>query len=209
MRTITFCVLAAMNFQAQIPVEATKKDKRSMIEAGSFMSFSSYKERQTPGLYFGYWYRYPIDENKTHLEFGANFYHSTSTYDFRYRKKGEYYDVSTKEFLLNIGIRMVKEYPVRNHTIEWVSELSMHNLFFSGKGIPNERRESNDENTIYINTNTESIASVRVGQGLRFWKNNFGVGIQASYMPFRLLEKNAVPSGFNSFSIEAGVNFKL
>lgn len=209
MKTTVFYVLMAMNFQAQVPTESAKGGKRSMIEAGSFMSFSSYKDKQIPGAYVGYWYRYPIDENKAHLEFGLNFYHSGSIYNFEYDKKGVFYNIHSKEFLLNIGIRMVKEYPVKDNTLEWVSELSMHNLFFNAKGIPDERPENTHDNTIYINTNTESVASLRVGQGIRFWKNNFGIGIQASYMPFRLFDKKAIPPAFNSFSMETSINLKF
>ncbi|MBK1897767.1 hypothetical protein [Chryseobacterium paridis] len=209
MKVLALCALMVVNLHAQVLTESTKKERRSMVEAGSFLSFSSYKESQMPGVYVGYWHRFPIDENKAHLEFGLNFYHSTSIYDFDYGKNGELYHVRSKEFLLNIGLRMVKEYPVRSNSLEWVSELSMHNLFFSGNGIPGDKPEKDNGNTIYVDTNTRSIASIRMGQGIRFWKNNFGLGIQGSYMPFRLLQKNAVPSGFNSFSIETSIYFKF
>lgn len=208
-KIIILCVLMVVNLQAQIFMETTKEEKRSMIEAGTFLSFSSYKETQTPGVYVGYWYRYPIDENKAHLEFGLDLYHSGSVYNFEYGKKGEFYPIRSKESLFNVGIRMVKEYPTRNNSIEWVSELSLHNLFFKNKDIPNDKRENLDENTINLDTNVQGVASLRIGQGIRFWKNNFGVGIQASYMPYRLWEKHAVPSGFNSFSLETSINFKF
>lgn len=209
MKLLALCVLMVVNLHAQLLTESTKKERRSMVEAGGFLSFSSYKESQMPGVYVGYWYRFPIEENKAHLEFGLNFYHSTSRYDFEYGKNGEFYHVRSKEFLLNIGLRMVKEYPVQNNSLEWVSELSMHNLFFNGNGIPGDKPEKDNGNTIYVDTNTMSTASLRIGQGIRFWKNNFGFGIQGSYMPFRLLQKNAVPSGFNSFSIETSIHFKF
>ncbi|WP_261511137.1 hypothetical protein [Chryseobacterium paludis] len=209
MKILILYVLMVVNLHAQVLIETRKSDKRSMIEAGSFLSFSSYKERQIPGIYLGYWYRYPIDENKAHLEFGLNFYHSGSQYNFEYEKKGLFYNIRSKEFLFNVGIRMVKEYPVGNNNIEWVSELSLHNLFFNDKNISDNRKDDLSENTVYIDTNIEGVSSIRIGQGVRFWKNNFGLGIQVSYMPYRLWAKHTVPSGFNSFSIETSVNFRF
>lgn len=209
MKTGVICLLMFANIAAQQNMEIAERKKRSLIEAGSFINFSSYKTRQNPGVYFGYWHRYPIDENKAHLELGLNFYYSNSMYDFEYGKKGQFYHIHNKEFLLNAGIRMVKEYPFRNRSIEWISELSLYNMFFNGKDIPDDEPENTDRKTAYIHTGTESVGTLRIGQGIRFWKNNLGWGIQASCMPFTLWYKNTVPEKFNSFSVETSINFRF
>lgn len=201
-------MLISLGISAQT-AEMNNRSKRSLIEAGSFLNFSPMKVKQIPGFYIGYWYRYPIDETKTHMEIGGNFNYSTSLYHFDYGKNNTLYPVQSKEVIVNLGIRMVKQYPLHDHTIEWVSELSFHHLFLNGSGIPDDEPTKNDNGSINISIDTESVASLKLGQGVRFWKNNIGLGIQFSYMPYRLWYKNTVPKGFNSFSVETGVNFKF
>lgn len=209
MKTIVFCLVCCINITAQTG-EINDHRKRSLIEAGCYLNFSAEKVKQSPGFYIGYWYRYPVDETKTHLEIGGNFNISNSLYDFDYGKKGLFYRVHSQEFIVNLGARLVKSYPLRNNRIEWVSELSFHNLFFDGKGIPSDEPEQNDnQNTIHIDTKLESVASLKIGQGIRFWRKNIGLGIQASYMPYQLWYRNTVPKDFNSFSVETGIYFKF
>ncbi|AZA80452.1 hypothetical protein C1637_23035 [Chryseobacterium lactis] len=210
MKTIAFYIFTLISIQvAAQATEINNEDKRSLIEAGSFFNFSPMKAKQIPGFYVGYWYRYPIDESKTHLEIGGNFNYSTSLYSFNYGKNGTLYPMQSKETIVNLGIRMVKEYPVKNNKIEWVSELSFHTLFLNGKDIPDSEPVKNDNDGISFNVDAESVSSLKFGQGIRFWKNNLGIGIQFSYMPYRLWYKTVVPKGFNTFSIETGLNFKF
>lgn len=202
-------MLFCISLSAQ-DTETGKKWKSSLVETGSYITFSDYKMRQNAGFFAGYWYRYPFDGTETHLEIGGSFGYSKSLYNFEYGKKGQFYPIHSEEFIVNLGVRMVKEYSWKNYKIEWVSELSLHNLFFNDKGIPNDEPvRDGDDKTIYIDTHTESVASLKIGQGIRFWKNNIGIGVQASYMPYRLWYKETVPVRFNSVSIEAGVNFKF
>lgn len=209
MKTLIFFVLCCIKVAAQTS-EIHDRMERSLVEAGTYLNFSGEKIRQNPGLYVGYWYRYPVDAGNTHLEIGGNFSYSSSIYDFDYGKKGLFYRVNTQEFIVNFGTRLVKGYSFRNHRIEWVSELSFHNLFFDGRGIPSDQPvENNNKSTWTVDTHLESVASLKLGQGIRFWRKNAGIGIQASYMPYRLWYRNTVPKGFNSFSVEAGVNFKF
>ena len=105
-----------------------KKSEKSLIEVGSFLNFNKFKVNQSAGFYGGYWYRFPVDETRTRLELGANFGYSKSFYEFDYGKDGILYPIRSEEFMWNFGARMIKEYPLKNNTIEWVSELSLHNL---------------------------------------------------------------------------------
>ncbi|SHG71499.1 hypothetical protein SAMN05421866_1305 [Chryseobacterium oranimense] len=209
MKSYIFCMLLCCIQIAAQSTEAGQRYKKSLIETGGYMNFSPEKVKQSPGFYVGYWYRYPVDENKTHLEIGGNFGYSSSIYDFDYGKRGAFYHIDSREFILNLGGRLVKEYTAGNTRIEWVSELSFHNLFFDGKTVPDEPETEDDENTINISIDAESIATLKFGQGIRLWKNNIGLGIQASYMPYRLWYRNTVPKGFNSFSVETGIYFKF
>lgn len=209
MKAFILCLLLGCT-QIMAQVERTHESRKKwLIEAGSYLNFSPAKTKKSPGVYIGYWYRYPIDENRTHAEIGGNFGYSSSLYDFNYGKRRMFYPVYSREYMVNLGARLVKEYYSGNNKIEWVTELSFHNLFFDGKGIPDEPDREEDENTININVDTESVAALKLGQGIRFWRKNIGFGVQASYMPYRLWYKNTVPEGFNSFSVEAGIYFKF
>lgn len=200
-------------FCVGLSAQDTKKGKNSessLVEAGCYFNFNHYKKQQNPGFFAGYWYIYPTDETGTHLEIGGTFGYSKSLYDFNYGKDGQFYPVRSEEFILNLGTRLVKEYSWKSYKIEWVNELSFHNLFFSDKEIPeDEPVREEDNNTIYIDIHSTSVASLRIGEGIRFWKNNIGLGIQASYMPYRLWYKQTVPERFNSFSVELSLNYKF
>lgn len=209
MKAFILCLLLCFT-QIMAQIEGTHESRKKwLIEAGSYLNFSPAKTKQSPGFYIGSWYRFPGDETGIHLEIGGNFAYSSSVYDFDYGKRDRFYPVNSKEYMLNLGARMIQGYTSGKTRIEWVTELSFHNLFFDGKGIPDEPREEEDENTIYVNVDAESVATVKIGQGIRFWRNNVGLGVQASYMPYRLWYKNTVPEGFNSFSVEAGIYFKF
>lgn len=199
-----FCTgLSAQNLES-------KTSEHSLIETGVFMSFSDLKVKDHMGFYGGYWYRYAADETNTHLELGTNFGYSKSFYDFNYGKNGELFPIRSEEFIWNFGARMVKEFELKNNKIEWVTELSMHNLFFDQGGIPkDEPNKTADDQTIYIDTHTASLSSLKIGQGLRFWKDNIGFGVQASYIPYRLWYRETIPKGVNSFSLEMSFNIKF
>lgn len=204
-------MVLCLNLNLSAQNTANKKSEKSLIEVGSFLNFNKFKTSHSTGFYGGYWYRFPVDETQTRLELGTNFGYSKSFYEFNYGKDGILYPIRSEEFMWNFGARMIKEYPLKNNTIEWVSELSLHNLIFDDGDIPKEEpeRTSENENTIYINTNTASFSSLKIGQGIRLWKNNVGIGVQASYLPYRLWYKHTAPEGFNSFSVEASLLFKF
>lgn len=209
MRTFVIFLLFCLNLSAQ-NVNAEKTEK-SLIEFGSFLNFNKYKTKQKAGAYAGYWYRFPADESKTHLELGTNFGYSKSLYEFNYGKNGLLYPIRSEEFIWNLGARMVKGYELRNNKIEWVSEFSLQTLFFNDGDIPKDdsQEKSDKDNTIYIDTHSVSFSSLKIGQGIRFWKNNVGIGVQASYLPYRLWYKQTAPEGFNALSAEASLIFKF
>lgn len=188
-----------------------KNSEKSLIEVGTFLNFNKFKTNQSVGFYGGYWYRFPVDETQTRLEFGTNVGYSKSFYQFNYGKDGFLYPIRSEEFIWNFGARMIKEYPLKNNKIEWVSELSLHTLFFNDGDIPKDesQKPSENDNTIYVDIPTAGFSSLKVGQGLRFWKNNVGIGVQASYLPYRLWYKQTAPEGFNSFSVETSLLFKF
>ncbi|MCU7617975.1 hypothetical protein NZ698_12265 [Chryseobacterium sp. PBS4-4] len=201
-----YCVgFSAQNLESKNP-------KHSLIETGVFMSFSNLKVKDHIGFYGGYWYRYTADETDTHLELGTNFGYSKSLYDFNYGKNGELFPIRSKEFIWSFGARMVKEFDLKNNKIEWITELSMKNLFFDEGDIPQDeprKTMDQDDQTIYIDTHTASLSSLKIGQGVRFWKNNIGFGVQASYIPYRLWYRETIPKGVNSFSFEMSFNIKF
>lgn len=211
MRTVIIFTVLCLNLSLSAQNTGLKKSEKSLIEVGSFLNFNKFKNHPSPGFYGGYWYRYLVDETRTRLEFGTNFGYSKSFYEFNYGKDGVLYPIRSEEFMWNFGARMIKEYSVKNNKIEWVTELSLHNLIFDDGDIPKEEpeRTSENENTIYINTNTASFSSPKIGQGIRFWKNKAGIGVQASYLPYRLWYKQTAPEDFNSFSLEASLLFKF
>ena len=185
--------------------------EKSLIEMGSFINFNKFKTKQIVGVYGGYWYRYPIDETKTRLELGTNFGYSKSFYEFNYGKDGVLYPIRSEEFIWNFGARLIKGYSLKNNTIEWVSELNFHALFFDEGDIPKDesQKEQRDDNTIYVDTHSANFSSLKIGQGIRFWRNNVGIGVGVSYLPYRLWYKHTVPEGFNSFSVETSLVFKF
>ncbi|KUJ50632.1 hypothetical protein [Chryseobacterium sp. JAH] len=209
MRAFAILLFLCVNLSAQ-NVNA-EKSKRSLIEVGSFLNFNKFKAKQNAGVYAGYWYRFPADESKTHLELGTNFGYSKSLYEFNYGKNGLFYPIRSEEFIWNLGARMVKRYELRNNKIEWVSEFSLQTLFFNDGDIPKDdsQEKSDNDNTIYIDTHSASFSTLKIGQGIRFWKNNVGIGVQASYLPYRLWYKQTAPEGFNAFSAEASLIFKF
>lgn len=209
MRTFTIGLFLCLDLSAQ-SLEKVKSE-RSLIEVGSFLNFSKFKTKQNAGFYAGYWYRFPVDETKTRLELGTNLGYSKSFYEFNYKKEGLLYPIRSEEFVWNLGARMVKEYHVENIKIEWVSELGLHTLIFNDGDIPKDEPEKNDSQNSYTNidTNTATFSSLKIGQGIRFWKNNIGIGVQASYLPYRFWNREITPEGFNSFSIETSLLFKF
>jgi len=210
MRTFITLLFLCVNLSAQNG--NAEKSERSLIEVGSFLNFNKFKTKNNAGISAGYWYRFPADETKTHLELGSSLGYSTSFYEFNYGKNGLLYPVRTEEFIWNVGAKMVKEYHFKNLTIEWVSELSMHNLIFNDEKIPKDEprnTDSSDENILYTDLGGETFSSLKIGQEIRFWKNNVGIGVQASYVPYRLWYKQTAPEGFNSFSVETSLIFKF
>lgn len=210
MRTLIIPLFFCLNLSGQnLP---QKKSEKSLIEAGTFINFNKFKTEQSPGIYAGYWYRYPVDETHTRLELGTSFGYSNSFYQFNYGKDGILYPIRSEEFIWNIGAKMIKEYSLKNNSIEWVSELSLHSLFFNAGDIPRDegpKTNSENKNSIHIDTNTSSFSSLKIGQGIRFWQNKIGIGMQVSYLPYRLWYRHTAPEGFNSFSVEASLLFKF
>lgn len=84
MRAFVIFLLFCLNLSAQNV--NTEKCEGSLIEFGSFLNFNKFKTKQNAGVYAGYWYRFPADESKTHLELGTNFGYSKSLYEFNYGK---------------------------------------------------------------------------------------------------------------------------
>jgi hypothetical protein len=209
MRTFAILLFLCVNLSAQ-NVNA-EKSKRSLIEVGSFLNFNKFKTKQNPGVYAGYWYRFPADESKTHLELGTNFGYSKSLYEFNYGKNGLLYPIRSEEFIWNLGARMVKRYELRSNKIEWISEFSLQTLIFNDGDIPKDepQEKSDKDNTINIDTHSASFSTLKIGQGIRFWKNNVGIGVQASYLPYRLWYKQTAPEGFNGLSVETSLIFNF
>jgi len=189
---------------------AQEMKKKWIIEVGGFQSFSKQKQSNQPGILLGVWRSSPIEEN-VRLELGGNFRISSSNYNFKYKKLGETFDIETKEYVLNLGGRMIKEFKIKNQKIEWVSELSFNNIFFGGKDISDNQQNETNENQVVLHTNfdSENLSTLQFGQGLRIWKGNIGFGIKASITPYKLWYKTTVPNQFNVFSTEATISIKL
>lgn len=210
MKTFVIFLFMCLNISAQIV--STENSEKSIIEVGSFLNFNKFKTKQIAGVYAGYWYRFPADETKTQLELGSNFGYSKSSYEFNYGKDGLLYPIRSEEFIWNLGARMVKAYHFKNIKIEWVSELSIQNLIFNEGDIPTDGPQNTDDGgdkTLYADIGGATFSSLKIGQGIRFWKNSVGIGIQASYLPYRLWYRQTAPEGFNSFSIETSLLFKF
>ena len=185
-----------------------EKREKWMVEFGTSMSFSNTITKTQPGVLVGFWYRYPIEDN-ARLELGANYRFGSGNPQFKYGKLDGIYNVETKEYVLNLGGRMVKEFRIGNQKIEWISELTFNSLFFDGKDIPDTPKPETDENTINIDFDVESISTLQFGQGLRIWKKNLGFGFKANYIPYQLWYKKTVPNDFNVFSTEASLFYKF
>ena len=184
-------------------------DMKLLLEIGLSTDFSKNIETQNPAFGFGIWYRHPSEKN-VRLELGGNFKTGNTIYNFTYDKDGNFYDVHSKGYILNLGGRMVHDFTIKNQKLEWISELTFNNFFFDGTGIPDDPiREPINNNTTVIVVDAETISSLQFGQGLRLWKGNIGFGIKAGFTPYRLWYKSTVPKQFNVFSAEATVSIKL
>lgn len=208
MKYLIFILIISSNIEGQ-NFNSESKAKKSYIETGSFISFNSYKTVQNPGVYIGYWYKFPIDETNTYLELGGDFNYSKSKYDFIYGKHDQFYNIQSEEFFVDMGARMVKNLNLGKYEIAWLSELSFHNLFFDGKDVPDEIKTDENGNTINVNIDVVIVSSLKFGQGIQFWKNNFGIGISASYFPYNLWYKKTVPKNFYSISVETGFLYRF
>lgn len=194
-----------MNAQTQ----TESKDYKIIFELGIISDNSSKISKPNPAIAFGFWYRYPA-EMDARLELGGNLKSGATIYNFDYGKNGSYYKIESKGYILNLGARLVKEFPIKNQKIEWANELTFNTLFVDGTGIPDDPiRKPENENTTQIIINAESISTLQFGQGLRIWKKNIGFGIKASITPYRLWYKTTVPNRFNVFSAEATISIKL
>lgn len=189
---------------------AQEMKKKWIIEVGGFQSFAKQKQSNQPGILLGIWRSSPFEEN-VRLELGGNFRLSSSNYNFKYKKLGETFDIETKEYVLNLGGRMIKEFKIKNQKIEWVSELSFNNIFFGGKDIPDNQQNETNENQVVLHTNfdSENLSTIQFGQGIRIWRKNIGFGIKTNFTPYRLWYKTTVPNQFNVFSAEATISIKL
>jgi len=47
------------------------------------------------------------------LELGGNLKSGATIYNFDYGKKGSYYKIESKGYILNLGARLVKEFPIK------------------------------------------------------------------------------------------------
>ena len=153
-----FLLLAFPFFNAQ------ELNKKWIIEMGGFQSFSKQKQSNQPGVLLGVWRSSQVEEN-VRLELGGNFRLSSSNYNFKYKKSGETFDIETKEYVLNLGARMIKEFKIKNQKIEWVNELSFKNIFFGGKDIPDGQQNEAGENQVVLHTNfdSENLSTLQFG----------------------------------------------
>jgi len=204
---LLFAFFGIIGMNAQTPNES--KNYKIIFELGIISDNSSKISKPNPAFAFGVWYRYPM-ETDARLELGGNLKSGAAVYNFVYGKNENFYHVESKGYILNFGGKLVKEFSVKNQKIEWVSELTLNTLFFDGTGIPDDPvREPKNENTTQIIIDAESISTLQLGQGLRIWKGNIGLGIKTSITPYRLWYKTTVPNQFNVFSAEATLSVKL
>jgi len=204
---LLFIFLGMIFINAQTPNDS--KNYKIIFELGIISDNSPKISKPNPAFAFGVWYRYPT-ETDARLELGGNLKSGAAVYNFVYGKKGNFYPVESKGYILNLGGRLIKEFSIKNQKIEWISELTFNTLFFDGTGIPDDPiREPEDNTTIQIVIDAESISTLQFGQGLRIWKRNIGLGIKTSITPYRLWYKTTVPNQFNVFSAEATLSVKL
>lgn len=191
-------------------LNAQEMQKKWTIEIGGFQTFARQKQSNQPGVLLGIWYNYPIEEN-LRLELGGNFRLSSSNFNLKYKKLSKTFDIETKEYVLNLGGRMIKEFKIKNQKTEWISELSFNNIFFGGKDIPDNQLNETIDNQVFIlsNFDSENLSTFQFGQGLRIWEGNIGFGIKANLTPYGLLYKNTIQNQFNVFSVEATISIKL
>lgn len=202
---ILFLILGVFFAKSQ----STFPDQKILIELTIANDFSSRIDQQNPAFGIGFWYRHPIIDD-ARLELGGNFKMGEAKYHFIYGKNGNFYEVNSKGYIFNLGARMVKEFSIKNQKIEWISELTFNGLIFDGAGIPdNPIREPENENTIHIVIDAETIPSLQFGQGLRIWMGTIGFGLKASVTPYGMWYKTTIPHQFNVFSVEASLSIKL
>lgn len=199
-----FFSIVLVNAQSDV-----NKDYKIIFELGVVSDHSAKISKRNPVFAFGFWYRYPM-ETDVRLELGGNLKAGAAIYNFDYGKRGEYYQVDSKGYIMNLGARLVKELAIKNQKIEWVSELTLNTMFFDGTGIPDDPiRKPENPNTTQIVIDAESISSLQFGQGLRIWIGNIGIGAKTSFTPYRLWYKTKVPNSFNVISAEATISIKL
>lgn len=202
-----FIFLGIIGINAQVSTK--QKDENWVLEFAVISDNSSKIVKPSPAFAFGLWYRYPIEDD-ARLEMGGNIKSGAAIYNFDYGKNGTQYFVDSKGYGWNLGLRLVKEFSIKNQKIEWLNELTLNTLFFDGTGIPDDPiREPENENTTVIVIDAESISTLQFGQGLRIWKKNIGFGAKVSFTPYRLWYKTTVPNQFNVFSAEATISLKL
>lgn len=185
------------------------KEKHILVELSAGSDFSKRMINKDVVFGAGLWYRFPIEEN-ARLELGGSFKYSKAKYQFVYGKNGIVYDVTSDIADWNLGGRMVKSFRIKNTSVEWVSELTLDNMFFDGKDIEDSPPPKSAGPTTYVVVvDVESIATLRLAQGIRFWIGDFAIMPRISYSPYGLLYRNTVPTSFNKVSVDIVFAIKL
>ncbi|WP_300671507.1 hypothetical protein [Soonwooa sp.] len=206
MKYLVFILLSSCLFGQS---DSLKREKHLVFEVSPSFDFSNRIVKNNVGVSVGFWYRYPI-EYDARLELGGSIKYTQAKYNFVYGKNGVFYDVNSDIVDWNLGARMVKNFKIKNKNIEWISELTIDNMFFDGKNIPDTpRTKPDDPNTIVINVDVESIASFRLAQGFRFWIGDFGIMPQVSYSPYSFWYRNKIPNRFEKLSVDLIFSVKL
>lgn len=183
--------------------------KKNIISTNLYTAFG--RNFSENGAQISYSRRQKI-EPKVHFEYFANLCYSPSKNSLNYRKNDSIYHTQTSGISFDFGIRMVKEFRLKNADFEWASSIGFGAIAFDQNDIPKDNYENpntGNQNTINVDTNLGTLAAVNFGQSLRVFKGNFGLEISANYLPVNWIEKKHLPENLQVFRFGVGSVFRF
>lgn len=187
--------------------------EHNKFEAGYFFPLGNLKTKIGISDQYGFWYRSRIEHNDL-LDVGCNIIIPNIKNTFVYQGQDSIFNVKAKGITIMIGCRVNKLYPIVNKKaiLEWSSGFGASFFSFEDKEHPEDTSgyyEDEDGNKSYhIDTNTKSLNSLYVSQGIVLTSKKIGVQINYNFIPYNWFTKR-IENDFGKSSLSLFLSYKL
>ena len=212
---VIITILFFTNTSAQEFVNDTSKYEQYKIEAGILVPLGNLKSKIGISQQYGFWYRTRIEHNDL-MDLGFNIVVPTAENSFAYTGKDSVFDVKARGLGIMMGCRMNKLYSFnllqKKATIEWNSTFGASFFLFQDKENPEDTSgyyaDENGDKSYHIDTNTKSLSSLFVAQGICFTSKNIGIQVNYNFIPYSWFTKR-IDNDFGKSSMSIFLNYKL